>query len=473
MRARPKPALAITMSQRPHVSRASASSSSPVVDEPTSPWCATASPPAARMPATTVVGGIVDRDIARLPFGAHAGVVHDDARAVRGEPLAVRSADAAPAAGDDRDEAVERRACGHAGASLSYPYGAGHRGHAQLVRRVPLRPPVALGLDVLGDGLPRVRVVFCPPVRHGDAETVAVAGRLDPEEAGLLGRESFHLECGRVVAVTVGVGALCSEDDRRIGARKCVTTDLLPVPTSTLLPLMEATVEPLENNRVKLHIAVPETEFESAIDAAYRKIAREVRLPGFRPGKAPRKVLEARVGAEAGRQQALRDALPDYYVDAVTEHDVDVIAAPEFTITSGEEEGDLEFDAIVEVRPQVTIMGYDELRVALPYKPVDDTMVDAEVNRVRDQFASLDDSDRPLALGDFATIDLTTTIDGEEVDGLSVQDFSYPVGSEMVVPELDENPAGREDRRDPGVRRGARTSATASRPARPRTSACS
>jgi trigger factor len=205
---------------------------------------------------------------------------------------------------------------------------------------------------------------------------------------------------------------------------------------------MEATVEPLENNRVKLHIAVPETEFESAIDAAYRKIAREVRLPGFRPGKAPRKVLEARVGAEAGRQQALRDALPDYYVDAVTEHDVDVIAPPEFTITSGEEDGPVEFDAVVEIRPQVTIMGYDELRVTLPFKPVDDTMVDAEVNRVRDQFASLADSERPLALEDFATIDVTTTIDGEEVDGLSVQDYSYPVGSGMVVPELDENLRG-------------------------------
>jgi trigger factor len=201
---------------------------------------------------------------------------------------------------------------------------------------------------------------------------------------------------------------------------------------------MEATVEPLENNRVKVHIAVPAPEFERAIDAAFRKIARDVRLPGFRPGKAPRKVLEARVGADAGRQQALQDALPGYYADAVMANDVDVIAAPDITITAGEEEGDVEFDAVVEVRPVVTLTGYDELHVTLPYRPVDDSMVDAEVNRMRDQFAALVDSDRPLALEDFATIDLTTTRDGEEIAGLSVQDFSYPLGSEMVVGDLDQ-----------------------------------
>ncbi len=205
---------------------------------------------------------------------------------------------------------------------------------------------------------------------------------------------------------------------------------------------MEATVEPLENNRVKLHIAVPAPEFESAIDTAFRKIAREVRLPGFRPGKAPRKVLEARVGSDAGRKQALQDSLGTYYMDAVSAHDVDVIASPEITITAGEEEGDVEFDAVVEVRPQVSITGYDALRVTLPYQPVDDTAVDAEVNRIRDQFAALVDSDRPLALEDYAKIDVTTTIDGEEVSGLSVQDFSYPVGSAMVVSELDENLRG-------------------------------
>src|SRR5665811_1402247 len=118
-----------------------------------------------------------------------------------------------------------------------------------------------------------------------------------------------------------------------------------------LLLLMQSTVEPVESpigndeenaapddspagvaSRVKLHIVVPATEFERAIDAAFKKLAREVRVPGFRPGKAPRRLLEARLGTDIAREQALQDALPEYYVEAVKEHDVDVIAPPEIDI---------------------------------------------------------------------------------------------------------------------------------------------
>ena len=102
---------------------------------------------------------------------------------------------------------------------------------------------------------------------------------------------------------------------------------------------MKAVVEPLEGNKVKLSVEVDEDEFEKALDAAFRKIAREVRIPGFRPGKAPRRLLEARIGSEAARQEALRDALPDFYARAVKENEVDVIAAPEIDITAGEESG--------------------------------------------------------------------------------------------------------------------------------------
>ena len=90
---------------------------------------------------------------------------------------------------------------------------------------------------------------------------------------------------------------------------------------------MKSTVEPLEGNKVKLSIEVDEAEFEKQIDAAFRRIAREVRLPGFRPGKAPRKVLEARIGMDAARGDALEHAIPEYYVEAVQTHDVDVIWA--------------------------------------------------------------------------------------------------------------------------------------------------
>src|SRR5580765_1320372 len=201
---------------------------------------------------------------------------------------------------------------------------------------------------------------------------------------------------------------------------------------------MQSTVESVEGNKVKLHVTVPADEFERAIDAAFRKLAREVRVPGFRPGKAPRRLLEARLGTDLAREQALRDSLPEFYVDAVTEHDVDVIAAPEIEVTAGQDDGDVEFEAVVEVRPQVQLVGYDELRVELPFTPVDQDAVDQQVDRLRDRFADLTDSDLPLIDDAYATIDITGTIGGEAVEGLTATDFLYRVGSDMVVPELDQ-----------------------------------
>jgi trigger factor len=205
---------------------------------------------------------------------------------------------------------------------------------------------------------------------------------------------------------------------------------------------MESTVETLDGNKVKLHVTVPADEFERAIDGAFKKLAREVRVPGFRPGKAPRQLLEARFGPEAAREQALRDSLPEYYVEAVEANDVDVIAPPEIEITAGEEDGDVAFDAVVEVRPQVRLLGYDELRVELPYQPVDDAAVDQQIDALRERFASLEDSEYPLIDEAYATIDITGTIDGELVEGLTASDFLYRVGSAMVVDELDEQLRG-------------------------------
>jgi trigger factor len=206
---------------------------------------------------------------------------------------------------------------------------------------------------------------------------------------------------------------------------------------------MESTVEQLDDHRVRLRIAVTAQEFDKAIDAAFRKIAREVRIPGFRPGKAPRRLLEARLGTEAAREEALRDALPEYYANAVIEHDVDVIAAPEIEITGGEDSGDVEFEAIVEVRPEVEIEGYRGLRVEVPWEPVSDDDVERQVDRLREQFGDLEESEDPLIDGAYATIDLTGRQDGDEVEGLVATDFLYEVGSEIVVTELDEQLRGK------------------------------
>jgi trigger factor len=215
---------------------------------------------------------------------------------------------------------------------------------------------------------------------------------------------------------------------------------------------MQSTVEPVHDDeedaaapptsRVRVRVTVPADEFERAIDDAFRKLAREVRIPGFRPGKAPRQLLEARLGSDIAREQALQDALPRYYVDAVNEHDVDVIAPPEIEITAGQEAGDVEFDAVVEIRPQVRLVGYDELRVELEYKAVDEADIDRQIDALRDRFADLEDSDEPLVDDAYATVDISGTIDGEAVEGLTATDFLYRVGSGMVVPELDEQLRG-------------------------------
>ncbi|MDH3755387.1 MAG: trigger factor family protein, partial [Acidimicrobiia bacterium] len=118
---------------------------------------------------------------------------------------------------------------------------------------------------------------------------------------------------------------------------------------------MRSTVSELEDNRVKLLVEVDETEFEPEVDAAFRRIAFEVKLPGFRPGKAPRKILEARLGVGYAREEALRESLPGYYANAVREHDVDVIAPPEIDVTDGQEAGTVTFEAVVEVRPIVSV----------------------------------------------------------------------------------------------------------------------
>lgn len=209
-----------------------------------------------------------------------------------------------------------------------------------------------------------------------------------------------------------------------------------------LLALVKTAVEPLEGNKVKLSVEVDQVEFENALAAAFRRMAREVKVPGFRPGKVPRRVLEARIGKDAARQEALREALPDYYAQAVREQDVDPIAPPEIDITADGAEGPVCFDAVVEVRPAVAIPGYSGLQVTIPSLEVTDSDIDAQVDRLRDTFAELRAVERPAQDGDHVTIDISGTRAGQRQEDLSTEDFLYEVGSGTVVPQLDEQLRG-------------------------------
>jgi trigger factor len=201
---------------------------------------------------------------------------------------------------------------------------------------------------------------------------------------------------------------------------------------------VNSTVAFLEDNKVKVSVVIDEAEFEKEVDQAFKKIAKEVRLPGFRPGKAPRKVLEARIGKGAGREQALRDSLPAFYTKAVIEHDVDVIAPPEIEITDGQESGPVSFDAVVRIRPQLVVEGYKGLRVEIPSPSPTDDEVERQIDTLRGQYAELVTVERAAQEDDFVVIDISGTVEGEPVPGLTASDYVYRVGAGAVVPELDQ-----------------------------------
>ncbi len=207
---------------------------------------------------------------------------------------------------------------------------------------------------------------------------------------------------------------------------------------------MRSTIEPVDapedapgKKLVKLSVTVGEDEFDRDIDQAFRKIARDVRLPGFRAGKAPRRVLEARIGKSAAREQALRDSVPVYLSNAVREHEVDLIATPEIEITAGTEDGPVEFDATCEVRPEITLDGYGGLRVELPaLDPSQDEVEQAIATEVK-RHGSLATVDRQVQSGDQVTLTLSAERDGEPVVGLNTEDWLYEVGQGWVAPGFD------------------------------------
>lgn len=204
---------------------------------------------------------------------------------------------------------------------------------------------------------------------------------------------------------------------------------------------MRATAAPVEGNRVRLSVEVDEAEIDEAVDATARRLARQMRVPGFRPGRVPRPVLEARLGgATALRQQAISDVLPDLYARAVSDTELDPIAAPEFDLTSGEETGPLTFDVVVEVRPTVSLPGYQGLAVTVPKVQVSDADVDAQIDRLREQSGELSTVSRGAMDRDYVTIDLHgTRTHGEDLD---VEDYLYEVGSGSDVPGLDDQLRG-------------------------------
>ncbi len=201
---------------------------------------------------------------------------------------------------------------------------------------------------------------------------------------------------------------------------------------------MKSTVEQLSPTRVRINVEVPFAELEPDFQRAYKELARQVRLPGFRPGKAPARLLEARFGREAMLDQVVNEALPARYGQAVAESEVHPLGQPAIEVTKKEYGEELAFTAEVDVRPQLSLPDLKALTISVDPIEVSDEDVDAELQSLRARFGTLTGVDRPVADGDFASIDLSASIDGEEVPGAAAEGLSHEVGSGRLIEGLDD-----------------------------------
>ena len=201
---------------------------------------------------------------------------------------------------------------------------------------------------------------------------------------------------------------------------------------------MKSSVEQLSPTRVRISVEVPFTELEPDFQRAYKELAKQVRLPGFRPGKAPARLLEARFGREAMLDQVVNEALPSRYGQAVTEAEVQPLGQPDIEFTRKEYGEDLTFTAEVDVRPKITLPDLSTLKVEVEPFEVSDEEVDSELQTLRTRFGTLTGVDRPVQTGDFVSIDLSATVDGEDVPNAAAEGLSHEVGSGRLIAGLDD-----------------------------------
>ncbi|KAA9153628.1 trigger factor [Amycolatopsis acidicola] len=201
---------------------------------------------------------------------------------------------------------------------------------------------------------------------------------------------------------------------------------------------MKSTVEQLGPTRVKINVEVPFDELKPNFDRAYRKIAQQVRIPGFRPGKAPARVLESRIGRAPVLDEVVNEAIPAKYMEAVRAGEVRTLGQPDFEVTKLEDREVLEFTAEVDIRPEITLPEFDGLTVSVDDVEVTDEEVAAELDQLRARFGTLTGVERPAENGDFVSIDLSATVDGEEVEEASTSGLSYEIGSGQLVDGIDD-----------------------------------
>ncbi len=201
---------------------------------------------------------------------------------------------------------------------------------------------------------------------------------------------------------------------------------------------MKSSVEVLSPTRVRLDVEVAYSELESHVAIAYKKVAAQVNIPGFRKGKIPASMIDQRVGRGTVIDEAINSALPEFYGQAAREHKVAVIGRPEVDVKEFVDNEKLVFAVEVDVRPEVVLPDFSKITIEVDNVKVEDSDVDEQIESLRTRFGTLTTVEREIKMGDFATLDMTAFIDGAEVDGGQANDISYEVGSDKMIPGLDE-----------------------------------
>jgi trigger factor len=207
---------------------------------------------------------------------------------------------------------------------------------------------------------------------------------------------------------------------------------------------LNSTVEKLEGNRVRISVTHTAEEVREAVAEAYTRIARKIKLPGFRPGKAPRPIIDAQVGRDSVLADALEQIVETSYPKALEEHLLRPMDRPDTgeldLLAEGE---DYTYTAEVDVRPELTLTSIDGLQAIVPASETSDAEIFAQVQYLRDRFSTLEVvGGRGILDGDFALLSFTGTVDGETAEDLTVDKYLYEIGRGIMPPEFDEGLVG-------------------------------
>jgi trigger factor len=205
---------------------------------------------------------------------------------------------------------------------------------------------------------------------------------------------------------------------------------------------VKSTAENLSPTRVRLSVEVPSEEIKPSLDAAYKKIGAQIRVPGFRPGKVPARIIDQRIGRAAVLEEAVNEVVPRTYVEAAREHDLKTLGQPDIEVTNADGDA-ISFTAEVDIRPEIQLPSLEGIAVSVDDAEVTDADVDEQLSALRERFGSLKTVERAVQSGDFVTIDFSASIDGAEIESVSRKGMSYEVGSGDLLDGLDEAITGK------------------------------